>query len=53
MMMVRNDPEILNEERLLQLEKSSSKDVLEATVEIKKLLKGKEPGPNIIRYSPF
>ena len=50
---VRNDPEVLSEERLSQLEKSSSKDVLETLVEIKTLLKRREYGPNIIRYSPF
>lgn len=50
---VRNDPKILDEERLRPLEKSSLKYVQETVDEIKAVLKRGEYGPNVIRYSPF
>jgi hypothetical protein len=50
---IRNDPEILDESRLSQLERNPSKPVQDAVGEIKTLLKRKEHGPNVIRYSPY
>lgn len=50
---VRNDPNILDEKNLHPLEKSSSKYVRETVIEIKRVLKCGEHGPNVIRYAPF